>query len=73
MVPPPVDTPYPFCEVCQEEYEAFRRMEKGGKPEAFWHTPQWAGTWRTWLAYMQASQEFRGSPAFLKLMEEHLD
>ncbi|MBU1274907.1 MAG: hypothetical protein KJ720_05975 [Proteobacteria bacterium] len=70
---PPAEMPYPFCEVCQEEYQAFRRLEKGGEPEAFWHTPQWAGTWRNWLAYMQANQEFRGSPAFLKLMEEHLD
>ena len=24
------DAPYPFCEVCQEEYEAFRRREEGG-------------------------------------------
>ena len=71
--PPPLDAPYPFCEVCQEEYEAFRRQEEGGEPEAFWHTKEWADAWRTWLAHMRASQAFRGSSAFLKLMEEHLD
>ncbi len=71
--PPPADAPYPFCEVCQEEYEAFRRREQGGEPEAFWHTDEWAEAWRTWLAHMRAGAAFRSSPAFLKLMEEHLE
>jgi len=73
MVPPPADAPYPFCEVCQEEYEAYRRQEKGGEQEAFWHTEEWAEAWRAWLAHMRAGDAFRRSPAFLKLMEEHLD
>lgn len=72
--PPAAEAPYPFCEVCQEEYEAFRRREEGGATrEAFWHTDEWSECWRTWLAHMRASQAFRGSAVFLRLMEEHLD
>lgn len=72
--PPPVEAPYPFCEVCQEEYEAYRRREQGAQArEAFWHTDEWAACWRTWLAHMQAGQAFRASAAFLRLMEENLD
>lgn len=72
--PPPLDALYPFCEVCQDEYEAYRRRENGDDcREAFWHTDEWADCWRTWLAQMRASEAFRGSAVFLRLMEEHLD
>lgn len=74
MMPPPVDAPFPFCEVCQDEYEAYRRRERGSaEKEAFWHNDEWAETWRAWLAHMKAGAKFRKTPAFLKLMEEHLD
>ena len=72
--PPPLDAPYPFCGPCLEEYQAFRRREKGqDRPEAFWHTEQWARMWRGWLEHMRASDDFRRSPEFLRLMEEHQD
>lgn len=72
--PPPADAPYPFCGDCLEELRAFKRMEQGGtKPEAFWHTEEWAAMWRTWLAYMKAGDKFRGSAAFLRLMATRED
>ncbi len=71
LLPPP-EAPYPFCGPCLEEYQAFRRHERGqGAPEAFWHTERWASMWRSWLEHMRASDEFRRSPEFLRLMEEH--
>lgn len=68
---PPPQVPYNFCQACLEEYLAFVRGEKGrAKPEAYWHTKEWADTWRTWLANMKANEEFRRSAAFHKLMRE---
>lgn len=68
--PPPMDAPYPFCSECLQELLAFKRREKGGQlQEAFWHTEEWAGMWRNWLAYMKASDDFRRSAAFLRLMQ----
>lgn len=72
-VPSPPEAPYPFCSECLEEYRAFCRQGQGRPPEAFWHTPEWAQMWRTWLAFMKAGDEFRRSTAFLRLMEEHQD
>ena len=70
-VPSPPEAPYPFCDVCLEEYRAFARRDKGDTiREAFWHTDQWADMWRSWLHYMKASDGFRKSAAFLKLMQE---
>lgn len=72
VAPPPMDAPYPFCEVCQEEYEAFRRLEKGVNPRPFGTPP--VGHHLAHLAGPHAGQSgIPGSPAFLKLMEEHLD
>jgi hypothetical protein len=72
--PSPPEAPYPFCVECLEEYQAFRRREEGrATPEAFWHNDAWTEMWRSWLAHMKASDRFRGSAAFLRLMEEHRD
>ncbi|MCB2186465.1 MAG: hypothetical protein KQJ78_08615 [Deltaproteobacteria bacterium] len=72
--PPPAEAPYPFCDPCLEEYRAFARQEAGGGgPEAFWHTEEWARMWHNWLAYMKASESFRRSAAFQRLMEEFSD
>lgn len=72
--PSPPEAPYPFCQECLEEYQAFRRREGGQTaPEAFWHTDGWAEMWRSWLLYMRAGDEFRRSAVFLRLMEEHQD
>lgn len=66
--------PYPFCGPCLEEYQAFCRREQGdASVEAFWHSQEWATMWRAWLEHMRASDHFRRSPEFLRLMEEHQD
>ncbi|MBI4798709.1 MAG: hypothetical protein HY794_08255 [Desulfarculus sp.] len=66
--------PYPFCGPCLEEYQAYCRREQGdASVEAFWHSPQWAEMWRAWLAHMRASDHFRRSPEFLRLMDAHQD
>lgn len=70
-VPPPKEAPYPFCEACLDEYQAFKRLEDGHAPEAFWHTEEWAEAWRSWLKYMRAKDQFRQSPVFLRLIEEY--
>ncbi len=70
----PGDAPYPMCSPCLAEYRAYRRREQGDTTrEAYWHTEQWENMWRTWLEAMQAGEEFRRSPEFLRLMQEHLD
>jgi hypothetical protein len=72
--PPSADVPFPFCLACFQEYQAYQRLEKGQtKPEAFWHTDQWAEMWRCWLKHMEAMEAFRRSPAFLHLMQESQD
>jgi hypothetical protein len=64
--------PYPFCAPCLEEYRAFQRWEEGiQEPEAYWHTDQWAEMWRSWLRHMEASDQFRRSAEFLRLMQEN--
>lgn len=72
------EAPYNFCQPCKEELSAYLRRQKGQgggqmEPEAFWHTDEWAETWRTWLENMKARQAFRSSTAFLKLMNEYQD
>ena len=68
------DSPYPFCESCGEEYRAFKRRDrKSAEQEAFWHNEQWERMWRTWLEQMQAAEEFRRTPAFMRLMREYQD
>lgn len=72
LVPAPQETPFPFCGPCQEEYQAFRRRQQGqAAPEAFWHTAEWLAMWRGWLEHMQARERLRGSPEFLRLMQEN--
>lgn len=68
------EAPYPFCESCWEEYRAFKRREQNtGGQEAFWHNEQWGRMWRAWLGQMEAAEDFRRTPAFMKLMQEHQD
>ena len=68
----PAELNFPLCGICLEEYQAYKRKENGEKGrEAFWHTEQWFATWRTWLEYMRTSDEFRRSPAFLKLIQDN--
>lgn len=74
LIPPPREAPYSLCEVCHGELVAYLRRKEGLVDEdAFWHTEQWARRWQTWLEFMEANDAFRRSPAFLKLLEEHLD
>jgi hypothetical protein len=63
--------PYPFCEPCHQEYLAYKRRENGDEhQDAFWHTAEWVQMWRTWLEYMRSTDAFRGSAAFMRLVQE---
>jgi len=68
----PGQGPYPFCPGCDGEYRDFLRWEEGLREERekYWHTERWAGMWRSWLKHMEASEEFRRSAEFLRLIQE---
>ena len=64
------EAPYPLCPTCTDELRAYLEYKRGeGSREAFWHNEQWERMWESWLAYMKAAQEFRRSPAFMRLMQ----
>ena len=68
------EVPYPFCQPCAEELEAFRRYRQGDQDkEAFWHTDDWSRMWQSWLDHMGAMETFRRSGEFFRLMQEHED
>ncbi len=72
--PAPGMTPWPMCPACHEEYLAYKRLKEGLEDrEAFWHTQQWAEMWRSWLEFMQHTNEFRKSAAFTRLIQEIRD
>ncbi len=68
---PTPSPPFPLCEACREEYLAYTRREAGEAiPEAYWHNPEWAAVWRTWLANLKAREAFRQSAPFQRLLDE---
>lgn len=70
--PPLSKVPYPLCDCCRDEAQAFLRYEEGLIDDnTFWQTEQWAHLWRSWLAHMDALGRFRNSREFLKLMQEY--
>ncbi len=74
LTPQTLKIPYPFCEACFDEHQAFQNWQEGDQGDGvFWHTKEWAQMWRTWLAAMEAGQGFRSSPAFQKLMSRYTD
>ena len=65
------DHPYHLCEGCCEEYQAYLGcLQGGGDPVCYWHNAAWLATWKHWLEYQRAKQDYINSPEFVRLMQE---
>jgi hypothetical protein len=63
--------PYHLCESCGEEYQAYLRcLRNDGAPACYWHNAAWLATWKHWLDYQRAKQDYINSPEFVRLIEE---
>jgi len=65
-------TPYPFCQMCCEEYEEYRaRMDgKEADPRYYWHNEAWMKAWETWIEHQKRMEHYRQSKEFLQLLGE---
>ncbi|MCG6905113.1 MAG: hypothetical protein LJE63_00710 [Desulfobacteraceae bacterium] len=73
QAPPSAQTGHAFhlCEGCGEEYQAYLRCQQGdGDPACYWHNAAWLATWKHWLDYQRARQDYINSPEFVRLIEE---
>jgi hypothetical protein len=63
--------PYRFCESCAEEYIDFiERLKGGGDFDCYWHNAEWAASWKKWIDYQGAIDQYTKSKEFLQLLKE---
>ncbi len=63
--------PYHLCEGCSEEYQAYlKRLQSDGEPTCYWYNAAWMATWKHWINYQSAKENFINSPEFVRLMQE---
>ncbi|HDZ89438.1 MAG: hypothetical protein JRJ09_00850 [Deltaproteobacteria bacterium] len=60
-----------LCEGCRSEFEAFKKLSKGGKKDEdpFWHNEEWRQLWTSWLEYQRSIMKFRNSFDFRGLTD----
>jgi hypothetical protein len=64
-------SPYPFCAVCQEEYDAYLSRRRGDQSGTrYWQNEAWMDVWRTWLRHQRALDKYRSSSEFTTLLNE---
>jgi hypothetical protein len=63
--------PYNFCDSCADEYiDYINQLQGKGDPFAYWHNHAWLKTWRAWIEYQGAVDEYMHSKEFRQLIEE---
>lgn len=63
--------PYHFCESCSEEYQEYiERLQGDGDPACYWHNDAWLATWKQWIDYQRAKENYIKSPEFMRLIQE---
>lgn len=66
-----IQGPYRFCETCSEEYlDYIARLQGRGDSNCYWRNDTWRETWRTWINYQEAMNQYLKSNAFRKLIDE---
>jgi hypothetical protein len=63
--------PFRFCETCHEEYlDYIAQLQGRGDRNCYWRNTNWRETWRTWINYQEAMNQYLKSKAFRKLVDE---
>lgn len=63
--------PYRFCETCNEEYlDYIAQLQGRGDRNCYWRNVAWRETWRTWINYQEAMNQYLKSKAFRQLVDE---
>jgi hypothetical protein len=63
--------PYRFCEECSEEYRDYiKKLQGGGDAACYWRNDAWMKTWRHWIDYQHAKDQYQRSREFRQLLEE---
>ena len=63
--------PYQLCEDCGDEYlDYIERLKGKGDAEQYWHNDAWMRSWRAWIDYQGAIDQYLKSKEFERLLNE---